>query len=161
MVVVHKIRRRTVCPKEVREDEAERWRGVLVAGGRGQHEGDEVVGPVSFSRVKRVVGRRPVVCLDEDGRRCELALDVGEVVRDGERDGVRRSRRPRLADLVDGGENRCECDAKTRSSDEDDDDGESENSDDSKRNQHVDFFFEEKIRKKENNSTCLKFSFDC
>ncbi len=92
-----------------------------------QQQRNEVVGPVSLSGVKRVVGRRPVVCLHVDGRRCEFALDVGEVVRDGERDGVRCACRPRLADFVDGGENRCERDAKTRTSDGDDDDGEREN----------------------------------
>ncbi len=92
-----------------------------------QHERNEIIRPVSFSGVKRLVGCRPVVRLDEDRRRCELALDVGEVIRDGERDGVRCACRPRLADLVDGGENRCERDAKTRSSDDDDDDGERSN----------------------------------
>ena len=95
--------------------------------------------------MKRVVGRRPVVCLDEDGRRCELALDVGEEIRDGERDGVRCACRPRLADLVDGRENRCECDAKTRSSDNEDDDGERDESDEFKRNRHrmkTEYFFD-------------------
>ncbi len=71
-------------------------------------------------------------------------MEFCDEIRDGKCDGMSCACRPRLADLVDGGENRCEGDAETRSSDEDDDEGERDEGDEFKGNRHfyrIRFFF--------------------